>query len=1442
MSKRTFGSFAALAVAGAVSFSFAAGSAEGVPNAAGAGAGSVVGVSDVGLLGHWSFDDAGGANSVSAKSPAVFSGKVALVKGVVGNAVEFGAKAAKSATKSAAGAAGSGGAPAAGAVVSHEILPQGVRALTFAAWVRPSGFRGHNTIFRKEDTADMRLLLAFQNDGRFLTLGLNCGRNYRELDAPLAAGEVADGRWHHVAGSFDGKVMRVYLDGREIGSLERGAPLNTAWDFIGHRWARVGEHPGAPLGIGAVVVAPRKNPDGSLTAQRFDEPFLGGIDEARFYARALSGTEVAALAAAGNAPGPDAAEVAAAAAAYKRAGSFAETLAATAAAGGGSGDAGGSLASALAARPRLAVELFRRLRADFPEAAAAYVAKWEKNPVELLALDAAGRAALAAKLVKEGAFEYLPLTRMQWDVLSATNRAKWTRVKAVKDALDAGKTPPVADLLVLEDTVEPRPLRNERVALPGPPTTPETKDRTAAEAREILIEDWLFQCDNKPTLKRCGDEIGYTKKLLARIRLDAAATGAYSAKIDALAERLRARIAANTAATGKPAPVLKITKAAYGPAGDAARTRDVTAILARQVLAGGVAFEVTNENLGGDPADGVPKELRVTYTLDGAKPVTAVAGEYATLRLGAATAGEAAEDRDLYIAIRELKREITFKNPVVDFDSVVYTDSPKPGAPPESLVGKGFNGRAFASEWEHEMRHRLGYMGSATGGRLLVQKGLDPSGHLTQIAPAAPIHGNFWRPDLSFDGKRVLFSFRPHNEKTFHLYEVNIDGTGLRQLTSGMFDDLDPVYLPDGKHIVFTTTRGYIYVRCMPPTNATCVARMPLDVKPGDKSLYLISRNGEPEYTPSVLDDGRVIYTRWEYTDKPLWRAQSLWTMNQNGSNVQVFWGNQSVWPDLLKDARSIPGSRRVMFTGSAHHNWFGGSVGILDVSKGLNFPDGLTKVTQEVAWPEVGNGPVDPKETADWHPSGKFRCYYSPYPLSEKDFLVSATRVFGYTHKYSLYLMDVHGNRELINHGDYNLIDAQPVRKRPVPPVQDEELLGVSQPTWENRDKPAAGALYSSNVYEGAEPELRGKVKFLRIWSIEHKTYTYWYKRPYASSGPEISYNQSDGVKKIIGTVPVEDDGSVNFQVPSGIAVHFQLLDKDQRALKTMKSFTGVQPGENRGCFGCHEMHTNSATGGALGKALRRRPSPITPVPWKDISVSYERYVQPVLDKYCGNCHGNPNTKAGRRFLTTLRPGFLGFKEPYLTLLGNPTWGGGYSADRRAAEIGRNTGTGGSGSVAGGAKGTNGAGAKDGTANAANAVPGGFGWADTILVESYSTANPAAYVSVPALKKLSYKSRLVELMASGKHKGVKVDDTSLLRVIHWVDAMGPFYGSDEVRKMEDPTFLGAGWLSQKPRINTAPVVQRPGPFDVFHPEEDPAYFTPAPDAHNRLPNGVQRR
>ncbi|MDR0522449.1 MAG: hypothetical protein LBH00_11440 [Planctomycetaceae bacterium] len=1247
-----------------------------------------------GLLGHWTFDDDPAGKIRNAANPqfdAETAQDLPRTKGVHGNAAELNGKHALK--------------------VPANILPSGIKELTFSAWVLPKHLNGYIQILRKEDVGrnsrrqggENRLLFGFQENGRFLTLGLNCGGNYAECDAVIIPEEILDGQWHFVAGTFDGQTMRVYLDGEEIGSRKRQGLLSTGADYrplIRSRDDLVnGRITGNFLSVDEALQQATVNDPlfiGSLKGE--SEFFEGKLDDVKFYSKALNAGEIKSAFAAAGSKIPAHAKSLVPQSCYVKADTFTNTLLETAK----------RMIPRQKTEPVTMAALHRMILRDFPAETSDYIAKMNRSPVETMTWST-GKLLERGKQLAVQYTEYMPQTDMQWKVQTDQDRAKWNRVKDLFASFkQAEEKPESADpiklfevILDMENTVEDRPRDSESVAGYVVPQTPEVKDRSPEEAQQIIEADWLFQCDNKPTVDRAKQEINWAKALAGRISKQ------YPGKVD-FGSELKQLAELETKANGRN---------------------------------------------GGE------------------------------------------EDRELYFAVRKVKREITFKNPVLDFDSILYVDGPLPGG----------------SERDHETRHQLGYM-AVPGGRLMTLKGLKPDGHQIKLMPQTlsdntVLHGSFWRPDVSYDGKRVLASFKPHNEKTFHLYEIdlerglqqrggNLKDDYIRQLTAGIFDDLDPVYLPDGRNIMFLTTRGHIYVRCMPPTNAMVMARMPLDTKPGDKNLYIISRNGEPEYTPSVMNDGRVIYTRWEYTDKPLWRCQSLWTMNSDGTQVQTFWGNQSVWPDLLKDARAIPGSERIMFTGSAHHNWYSGSVGMIDPGKGFNFPDGLTKVTQEVGWPECGNGPTDPKESASYHTAGQYRAYYSPYPLSETDFLVSANRG-----KWVLLFMDTDGNRELVFEGNHHIFDAQPIRPRPVPPVAADR---VSWPSWEERNNPGTGTIYSNNVYENAPPELKGKAKYLRIWSIEHKTYTYWTKRTLVSSGPEISVNQSEGIKKIIGTVPVEEDGSVSFTAPTGIALHFQLLDENGLALQTMKSFTGVLPGETRGCLGCHESMTRTPVTAQTGKALKRPPSDIQPVAWEDITVGYERYVQPVLDKYCGKCHQDPKHDAFKKFNATLRPGFLGFKEPYLTLMGTPSWGTRYREMPRGKEI------------------------------------GGYGWADTILVESFDQRDPAAYATYPAMTRLSYKSRLVKRMMSGEHHGVKVTGNDLLRVILWVDAMGPYYGAEEVRCMEDPIFQGVNWISQRPRVMTAPIVQRPGPFDPFF--TDSAYDAPKKEQYNALPVGVMRK
>jgi len=747
---------------------------------------------------------------------------------------------------------------------------------------------------------------------------------------------------------------------------------------------------------------------------------------------------------------------------------------------------------------------------------------------------------------------------------------------------------------------------------------------------------------------------------------------------------------------------------------------------------------------------------------------------------------EAKQDdvKEIYLDVRRVKREIAFSNPLINFDQIALIDNPYPNGIPGDAT----------NEWQHEARHRNGYM-AQPGGRLLVV-GLNPDEVKRDLFEGKV--GTFWRPDVDFSGEKIVVSFQPEEEKSFHLYEVDKEGKEVKQLTYGDYSDLDPIYSPDGK-ILFCTERGHTYIRCMPMTHGYQLARCDAD----GKNIYVLSRNGEADYLPVILNDGRVIYTRWEYTEKALWRVQSLWTTNPDGTNVQIFWGNQSVWPDMQIEARPIPNSRRVMFTGAGHHRWFDGPIGIIDPDKGLDFPDGLTKVTPQVAWAEVGNGPDCENETdkneepaKKYHENNGFVAYKTPYPLSEEDFLCSA-RHHGLRQTreaskgspfFSLYLMDVYGNRELIYEGKYNAYHAMPLCKREKPPVLPDR---VQWPKIGSSEKPANGILYSNDVFAGAPEVLRGKGKYIRVVQMDPKNYSTWHKT-LRHFGPSVSAAQADGVKRFLGTVPIEKDGSIAMELPPGEALIFQMLDKNKQAIHVMRSFTGVMPGEVRGCFGCHESKLTTRGNLALPNqsiAMKKGAVKPTPPAWGyETSISYARFVQPVLDKYCVKCHNDPENKAYAKLNMTVRPSkarwrsnantrpgdVSPFTEPYYSLVDGDRV---YSKNQKMKEDGR-----------------------------PEPNPAGI-----FMVEGMPQNDPVSLATLPPYSAFSPTSMLVKNASSGKHgKGVKVAPEDLAKLVAWVDANGPYLGDEEIREMYDPqTWAAVNVPAVRPRVATAPKINR---------------------------------
>ncbi|MDP6044459.1 MAG: hypothetical protein QGG25_02530 [Phycisphaerae bacterium] len=741
-------------------------------------------------------------------------------------------------------------------------------------------------------------------------------------------------------------------------------------------------------------------------------------------------------------------------------------------------------------------------------------------------------------------------------------------------------------------------------------------------------------------------------------------------------------------------------------------------------------------------------------------------------------------DRDAYFAVRAAKREIMMSDPAINFDKIVLIDNPYPG-----------NGR----EPGHEARHRNGFV-ARFGGRLVVLEGLNYDAKVRQLAPTADCGGkeaSFWRPDVSTDGKKVLFCMKPSGAKSFHIYEINADGSDAKQLTRGDYDDLDPIYCPDGK-IIFCTTRGNTFIRCMPYTYSFMLARCDGD----GKNIYVVSRNSECDYTPSILNDGRVLYTRWEYTDKGLWRVQSLWTMHTDGTNVRHFWGNQSPYPDMLIEARAIPGSKKVIFIGAGHHMWFEGPVGIVDPREGRDYPNGVYNVTPEVRWSEVGKGPRDKAYTDKYHSSGRYAAYKTPYPLSEELFLVSArpgtrsardpnsTRA-----KFNLYMMDVYGNRELIWKGKHNAYHAMPLAARKAP-RQFPDLVAWPKisPAGQIQEPMKDGVLYSNNVLEGVKGLKPGDAKYVRVVEMDHKTYSTWWKT-IQHDGPAVSLPAPEVVKRFVGTVPIEADGSVAFKVTPGRAIYFQLLDGQKQAIHTMRSFTGVMPGERRGCLGCHEQrhNTKNPTTAKVSSAMKKGPVTPTAPKWGRESIGYLRFAQPVFDKYCVKCHNDKKGKDGKtnplnltlresnikwRWRGSHRPADKSaFKEPYVTLVGGQViWGKGKLTDK----------------------------------NPDKAPLSLSGCYVTEGYNRYTAKGQAASLrTLPPYSALSPVSKLVQNASSGKHNKVKVAPEDLARLVAWVDANGPYLGVEEIRQMYDPHFATNDIGAVPSRVRTAPIINR---------------------------------
>jgi hypothetical protein len=439
--------------------------------------------------------------------------------------------------------------------------------------------------------------------------------------------------------------------------------------------------------------------------------------------------------------------------------------------------------------------------------------------------------------------------------------------------------------------------------------------------------------------------------------------------------------------------------------------------------------------------------------------------------------------------------------------------------------------------------------------------------------------GGIRDPQLHYDGHKVLFAYRKGGEHPFHLYEINIDGSDLRQLTDGPDDDIEPTYCPDGS-IVFCSSRCRRFVNCW-HTRVASLYRCDSD----GSNVRMLSSNNDHDNTPWTLPDGRVLYMRWEYVDRSQVHFHHLWTMNPDGTGQMVYYGNQHGGVAML-DAKPIPNSKKVVASFSPGHGRpeHLGFVTVVDPSTGPDDLQAVKRISKDSWWKD-------------------------PYAYSEECFLVA--------HKRGLFVMDGEGNHEMI----YQLPkedrfmechEPRPLRGRP------RERIAVPR-----TDLTAAnGRLILKDIYHGrkmsgVEP---GTIKKILVLQQVPKPVNF-------SGGMQpLTIGGSFTLAQILGTVPVEADGSAYMEVPPLRSLFFVALDENDLAVKRMHSFHIVQPGETTSCVGCHEQRSEAPAPmhGTL-LAMQREPSIIEPISGVPDVIDFPRDIQPILDKYCVECH-NPD------------------------------------------------------------------------------------------------------------------------------------------------------------------------------------------------------------------------
>jgi len=649
--------------------------------------------------------------------------------------------------------------------------------------------------------------------------------------------------------------------------------------------------------------------------------------------------------------------------------------------------------------------------------------------------------------------------------------------------------------------------------------------------------------------------------------------------------------------------------------------------------------------------------------------------------------------RALHHDICRLRRQIAFANPLLDFQDLVFIK----------------RHRAF---YHHMCDQFYGIVQNPGGGLYVLEDAFGPDPQVRDILADSICEigrlkgqrlsgGSVHRPTLRYDGQRtfsgedaeggsflspalspdagqVAFAYverkggkeqifhedptRGHwdTQRCYHIFKVNVNGTGLEQLTDGTWNDFDPCWLPNGR-LAFISERRGGYLRC----GRACPLYNLYDMNTDGSGINCLSFHDSNEWHPSVSHDGRIVWTRWDYVDRHGCIAHMPWLTTLDGRDPRPLHGNyapRQARPDMELYVRAIPGSAKYVGLAAPHHGQAYGSIVIINPKAPDD--DGMGPVrrfTPEVGFPESQGGR---------------QVYSTPWPLSENyhlcvyDAAMSGAPLGRPGGNYGIYLVDAFGNKELIYRDpDIGCMNPIPLRPQTLPAAPATALAEVRDRKAISIGDEGEATMAVIDVYDNQKGWPEGtEVHSLRILQLLPCAVPSGGLRPH-ETGKRIAEARDSVVpcRWVLGTVPVEEDGSAHFKVPAYRELFFQALDERGMAINSMRSATHARHGEQLVCQGCHEHKSQASPPSAvLPLALRRAPS--TPKPDVDGSnpFSYPRLVQPVLDRNCVKCHEeNKNKKAPNlarepiankfyaSYNTLVNYGFTSYGDSYRTLPG---------------------------------------------------------------------------------------------------------------------------------------------------------------------------------------------